>query len=49
MKIEFLANTGKSNDINFLSLKIISRNLAKEQKNIPQIKSNQVIRSCYQE
>ena len=45
MKIGVFANKGKSNDINFLSLKIISRTLAKQKYFI----TNQVIISCYQE
>ena len=45
IKIGCFANKGKSNDY-FSSLKIISR---KTKKKIPQIKSNQVIISCYQE
>ena len=50
IKIGCLANKAKSNDINFYSLKIISRKLAKPKKYFfPQIKSIQVIKSCYPE
>ena len=53
IKIPCLANKGKSNNINFWSLKIISRKLAKskkkKKKKIPKKKYNQVIKSCYSE
>ena len=50
MKIGILANKGKSNDFNFYNLNIISWNVAKQKKScFPQIKSYQVIISCFQE